>query len=530
MSINRIAGYLRKSILTDKGDSINSQKNIIRDYCERNYPDAEITFFEDEGFTGANTNRPAFQKLMDQVRKGSFDMLVCYKLDRISRSVSDFSATFSELQKHKVDFASVKEQIDTGTPIGRAMMYMSSVFAQMERETIAERSKDNLQELAKAGKWTGGRPPIGYKGEKRKDEKGKTYTSLIIDPVGREYVRKIMDTFLNGYTLTSIETKLHKDGITKPNGKMILGSAVYQLLKNPTYVRATPEVWDFFKEKGSEMVVPRESFDGTKAVIAFNRWADRSRTSQGKRNGMAGWSITKGLHEPMIEADEYLQVQRRLGVNKVAKTRQYDYGLLRGLIQCSCGLIMSAKRNHSKKGTRQVYWYYVCRKFAPQGTRGTMGICDVKRADLIKIDETVVNVLKEIKLDPTAIEKYIIGQDRQRVDKSAIKKEITALENRIDRISLSLEDAEGSNAKKYILNTINSLDKQIVNLKEQLEKAEGDEVADKKRTDRKTKITREIQKYMSNFESWSFEEKQNFIRNTIEKCVWNGDFLEITFL
>ena len=172
----KIAIYSRKSKYTGKGDSIVNQIQMCKDYIETHYinNDLEYIIYEDEGFSGGIINRPRFQKLLSDIKKEKFDILICYRLDRISRNVSDFSTTLEELQSYGVDFISIKEQFDTTTPMGRAMIYIASVFAQLERETIAERVRDNMVELAKSGKWSGGRTPLGFNSESSSyiDEEG----------------------------------------------------------------------------------------------------------------------------------------------------------------------------------------------------------------------------------------------------------------------------------------------------------------------------------------------------------------------
>lgn len=103
---------------------------------------------------------------MQDAKANKFDYLVCYRLDRISRNVSDFSTLIEKLNKLDISFISIKEQFDTSTPMGRAMMFISSVFAQLERETIAERIKDNMYELARTGRWLGGKTPHGFSSKK----------------------------------------------------------------------------------------------------------------------------------------------------------------------------------------------------------------------------------------------------------------------------------------------------------------------------------------------------------------------------
>ena len=158
--------YSRKSKYSTAGDSIDNQIQLCKEYAQNQLKDKNITDFiiyEDEGFTGGNINRPEYKKMMLDAKNKKFDILICYRLDRVSRSVSDFSFTLDNLKKNDIDFVSIREQFDTSSPMGRAMIYIASVFAQLERETIAERVRDNMHELAKTGRWLGGTTPAGYK-------------------------------------------------------------------------------------------------------------------------------------------------------------------------------------------------------------------------------------------------------------------------------------------------------------------------------------------------------------------------------
>ena len=133
--------YSRKSVFTGKGECIENQVEMCRDYIFANFPgseDCDITVYEDEGFSGKNLDRPQFQRMMRDIKRDKPDCLVCYRLDRISRNVGDFAALIEELGRRGVAFVCIREKFDTGTPMGKAMMYIASVFAQLERETIAE--------------------------------------------------------------------------------------------------------------------------------------------------------------------------------------------------------------------------------------------------------------------------------------------------------------------------------------------------------------------------------------------------------
>ena len=159
----KAAIYSRKSLFTGKGDSIENQIELCKNYLEKYYPDInEFKVYEDEGFSGGNTNRPKFQQLLKDIKNREINVLICYRLDRISRSVADFSSTYNMLEENNVAFISVREQFDTSTPMGKAMLYISSVFAQLERETIAERVRDNMIQLSKTGRWLGGSCLSGF--------------------------------------------------------------------------------------------------------------------------------------------------------------------------------------------------------------------------------------------------------------------------------------------------------------------------------------------------------------------------------
>ena len=155
--------YVRKSTLTDKGKSINTQINMCKSYARDNSILTDEGFiYVDEGYSGKDTNRPSFKKMLDDLQKKKFNTIICYRLDRISRSINDFSNLIDILEKYKIGFISIKENFDTHTPMGRSMMYIASVFSELERETIRERIKDNLYGLARSGRWLGGITPTGY--------------------------------------------------------------------------------------------------------------------------------------------------------------------------------------------------------------------------------------------------------------------------------------------------------------------------------------------------------------------------------
>ena len=150
--------YSRKSKFTGKGESIENQIELCRQYIAMHFGEdasENVLVYEDEGFSGGNLARPQFKKMMKDSQKIAFAAIVVYRFDRISRNIGDFAKLIEDLGDRHIDFISIREQFDTSSPMGRAMMYIASVFSQLERETIAERIRDNMHELSKTGRWTG---------------------------------------------------------------------------------------------------------------------------------------------------------------------------------------------------------------------------------------------------------------------------------------------------------------------------------------------------------------------------------------
>ena len=172
----RIAVYVRKSKWTGRGESIENQIFLCREYIEKyieNSREAQILVYRDEGFSGKDTNRPQFQKMLADMKLRPFQYLVCYRLDRLGRNLADLALLIEKLNREHTEFVSIRERFDTSTPMGKAMVYFSGVLAQMEREQIGERVRDNMYLLAKSGRWLGGNTPLGFQVREKHYGEGK---------------------------------------------------------------------------------------------------------------------------------------------------------------------------------------------------------------------------------------------------------------------------------------------------------------------------------------------------------------------
>lgn len=191
--------YARQSV--EKKDSLSISGQV--DLCRRMAGEKEPAVYRDAGYSGKNTERPAFRQLMQDVKAGRIATLYVYRLDRFSRSVADFGQLWQVLQANRVEFVSVSENFDTSTPMGRAMLHIIMVFAQLERETIAQRVRDNYYRRAALGTWPGGPAPFGFDNGRVAGRDGRRAPALV--PNGRgELVRRIFAEYAGEGTSLSV--------------------------------------------------------------------------------------------------------------------------------------------------------------------------------------------------------------------------------------------------------------------------------------------------------------------------------------
>lgn len=520
----RIASYGRKSIYSDKSDSTDLQYSLGVEYCKSHYSDYELYRYEDEGYTGANTNRPDYNRLVADIKDGRLDVVVCYKIDRISRNVLDFSSFFSVLSEHNVDFVSIKEQIDTSTPLGRAMMYICSVFAQMERETIAERVTDNLTELSKSGKWAGGKAPIGFKRQKVTLD-GKTHTVLVENPEEITFLNMIVDTFLEGrYSLGGLETFFRKQGIKTLKGNYLSASQLSFILKNPHYAPADKSTLEYFKSLGCTIGCDESKFTGDYGIMAYGRTS-----GGGKKKHIVNppnkWIISVGLHHPLMDSDKWLAIQERFGNNIIDKTRKHNIGILKGVLRCSCGYVMRVQHKVDKV-YHKTYDNYFCQNRNRRGVE----YCDRSFTSVSDLDNAVIELLKNIALDKSLIDNYVYTPKaihsfmRSRAD---VQRDIDNLEAKITNLTVTLASNSASTAAKYIISEIEKLDKQIAGLKYELMEIESnDRKRIKAHNDTENKYNA-ICHIVDSLDTADYSELNGLIKNLFKECIWDGVSLHI---
>ncbi len=324
-----IAIYARQSI--DKKDSLSIETQVEK--CKKEAEDT-YTIFVDKGFSGKNTNRPEFQKMLEQVREGKIHRILVYRIDRFSRSIADFGAIWETLQKYGVDFVSINEKFDTATPIGRAMLYIVMSFAQLERETIAERIKDNYYTRLENGTWVGGPAPFGFVIQKIVQNGKKA--SVLEQNEKSEVVKEIFKFYENAETsLGDVVDYLNQHQIPCGKRKSWDHVAVSRILHNPIYAQCDFNMYAYFLSKGVQIRCAPESFDGIHAGMLIGK---RQR-GEGKYCQSNQQYFAIAFHKGVITSEQWILCNEKLDRNKqISNKGRGKYTWLSGLLRCGkCG-------------------------------------------------------------------------------------------------------------------------------------------------------------------------------------------------
>lgn len=363
----RIAVYARKSKFTGKGKSVENQIKICTEYAKshliNNGGEINIEIYKDEGISGKDiVSRPGILKLISDIGQGKIQVVICYRLDRISRNVKDFSELVTKLSASGAGFISVNEAFDTRTPMGRAMMYIASVFAQLERETITERITDNMYALAKTGCWLGGRTPLGFTSARieETDSTGRKISRYCLEAEENEtdIVKLLYDKYLELGSLTKLETYLINNNYHTRDGKFYGRYTLKSILSNPVYCVAGKVIYKYLVTNGYSIYAEQKLFDGTKGLMAYNK---NNCKAKGKRiNNPEDWIIATGMHKGVIPQETWINVQDRLK-NNSGKSYRYPKtigALLSGIVRCGrCGSFMRPKGGRTASSGEKRYYY-----------------------------------------------------------------------------------------------------------------------------------------------------------------------------
>lgn len=533
--------YSRKSKFTGKGESIENQIEMCRNYIAAQYGTEQAkaaVVYEDEGYSGKNTKRPQFQKMMQAVKRGKIRSIVCYRLDRVTRSVGDCAALVDELDLHNTQFVSLKENFDLATPIGRAMFNIVVTFAQLERETIAERIRDNLHELAKTGRWLGGITPTGYTstGEVKitVDRKKKKAYHLQLIPEEAQTVKTIFQKFLEFKSLTKLETYLLNAGYKTKNEKDFTRYAIRGILTNPVYAKADVDTYDYLVDCGVNLFSEEADFDGTHGIMAYNR-TDQQAGRKTRIKPMTEWVVSVGKHDGLVSGEDWIAVQELLEENRT-KGRKWRAGrvnkaLLSGLLYCKCGDYMRPKLSERKTADGERHYTYRC----ALKEKSRSHKCTVKDINGNQLDSAVCYEIKKLAEDDSefirqlkAGKRYITGDDDQlSEDLIRLGKEKQETEKEANALVGTLAKVAGTQAEQRIVDRINQLEEKAARLQNKIENLECTLRAKDLYAQEFDVLRGMLKSFAMSVDDATVEQKRILLRTLVKRIVWDGEQIHI---
>ena len=346
----RCAVYTRKSSeegLEMEFNSLDAQREACGSYIASQRSEGWVELadhYDDGGFSGGTLERPALKRLLADIEEGRVDVVVVYKIDRLSRSLMDFARLVEVFDRNGVTFVSVTQSFNTTTSMGRLTLNVLLSFAQFEREVIGERIRDKFAASRKRGMWMGGSVPLGYAVRDRK---------LVVEDIDAALVRDIFERFVELGSTTKLARALAAEGVTTRRGKPLDKLFLHRLLRNRVYI--------------GDAVHKGTAYPGEHAAIV-----DRTL-----------WDRVEGI----------LRENPR---TRAGHTRAETPALLKGLLFGPTGAAMSP--THTRRRNR-VYRYYVSQSVLKQGA----GACPVGRVAAGEIETAVVDQLRTMLRAPEVI-------------------------------------------------------------------------------------------------------------------------------
>ncbi|OJF97347.1 resolvase [Rhizobium sp. 58] len=339
----RCAVYTRKSSeegLEQEFNSLHAQREACESYIASQRSEGWVLVrdqYDDGGISGGTLERPGLKRLLADIEDGLIDVVAVYKIDRLSRSLMDFSKLVEVFDRNSVTFVSVTQSFNTTTSMGRLTLNILLSFAQFEREVTAERIRDKVRASRMKGMWMGGCPPLGYQVKDRK---------LVENPGDAAHVRWVFARFIEIGSGTELARELAERGVTTAKGHLIDKKFIYRMLNNRVYI--------------GEAVHKGTGYPGEHAAIIDNETWDK-------------------VHAILTESPR----------KRAANTRADTPALLKGLLYGPDGAAFSP--THTRKGGR-LYRYYVSQTVLKHGA----GSCPIGRVPAGEIEAAVIAQLRVV--------------------------------------------------------------------------------------------------------------------------------------
>lgn len=494
---NMIAIYARQSV--DRADSISIENQI--DFCKYEARGEMFRTYIDRGYSGKNTNRPEFMQMIEDIKEGLIQTVVVYKLDRISRSILDFSNMMEIFEKYRVQFISATEKFDTSSPMGKAMLNICIVFAQLERETIQKRVEDAYFARSQKGFYMGGRIPYGFR--KKPTVIDGIHTSMYeIEPEEAEQVKLIYELYSQPYrSFGDVIAKFREMGITK-RGKPWERTRIRDILINPIYVKADLDVYDFYKNEGVAIANDPSDFIGTNGCYYY-----KGKDFVGRKHTVLdGNNLVLAPHEGIIPSDIWLACRHKcLSNGQVRPYQKAKNTWLAGKVKCGvCGYALVDKHYSTRKSR-----YLLCsHKMNSKACNGP---------GTIYTEETEIVIYGLMRKKLSAFKKLSkSGKPHVNPEITQLNVEKMQIENEIKSLLVKIADSDDA-LFRYINKRIRELD---------VCKAEID-LRVKELNTRKQVCVGEIENYLDMWDDLSFDDKRQTVDILIRAIYVTSDKITI---
>ncbi len=446
--MRREAIYVRQSV--DKKESLSIEGQI--ELCQKKSVDALV--FQDKGYSGKNTQRPELQRLISEIEQNKISKVLVYKLDRISRNITDFYKLYEIMEKHNCEFESVSEAFDTSTSMGRGMMGILAIFAQIERENIQKRVKDNYYYRTKeTGSWAGGPPPYGFRLGRNELNK----PMLIPIKEEKEAVMAMYALYggVDNCTLGEVARWLNDNGYETRKNSAFQSATVSKILQTPIYVQADKTLYAYFKTRGVKFLNDEEEWDGTRTCHIIGKRVNNINIRS--YSDMKEQSVYLTNFPGFIRSIQYINVQKRLGENKqIARANKIGaLEELSGKLKCKkCGMAIKSHSVSRSDGRPYLTCY----------GKTTLHICEATYKDInfFELQDLIGNEIQK-QLDNLE-EIYKKKEEEQKELQLEIEKKQEEIENTI------LMSTHSESAAKAVAPILDRLQKELdeLELKKQI--------------------------------------------------------------
>lgn len=435
----KVAIYCRVSTTeqAEEGYSIGEQERLLIEYCEKQ--DYEVfKTYADKGISGKDIkHRPAMQEMLEDATKKKFNMVISWKINRISRKLADAIKIVDILEQHGITYRSYSEPFETHTPAGKMQFQMMALIGEFERSTIAQNVKMGMCAKARSGEWCGGVPPLGYKWVLMEgtEHSARKKSRLAIDETEAETVRLIYELYASGKGYKAIVNQINKEGYKTKLGNQFSVAQIRTILTNPVYIgKVRYNVRRDWNEKRRHNINPEPI-------------------------------VVDGIHDPIIEQELWERVQNMMSQKSGKPSRIYDgeyplTGILR-CPECGAGMVISRTTNKLKDGTKKRITYYACGAWKNKGT----AVCHSNMIRVEKANAVVFRELEKLFNNEYFLKSVLkkVNDNSQKTKRTASKdlkfceKELKACESRKDSLFRAYENdlitSEEFTERKELLNT-----------------------------------------------------------------------------